>query len=102
MNKSKTWLEKQKQKNPALARQIEEEMLLQSIGDLFSDVMIQHGLNKAELAKRLRTSRAYVTQILSGDRNLSLRSLAKLAYAMGLRVHVKLEPVTQPQGGQRI
>lgn len=52
----------------------------------------EHGLSRKELASRLQVSRSYVTQLLNGHSNMTLRSLCKLAYAVELRVDVDLRP----------
>ena len=44
--------------------------------------MEREGVSRAELAKRLGTSRANVTQMLRG-RNVSLRTIAGVAYVLG-------------------
>ena len=44
--------------------------------------MKEKSLSKADLAKRLGTSRAYVTKVLTGDANLSLKTLAKVQNAL--------------------
>ncbi len=51
-------------------------------------VMQEKSINKAELAKRLRTTPANVTQMLNGNRNLTLDSLYDIACALGSRVNV--------------
>lgn len=51
-------------------------------------LMDQHGLSKAELASRLGVSRSWVTQLLSGKRNLTLATLSDVSYAIGVPVHV--------------
>lgn len=49
--------------------------------------------NKAQLAERLGKSKAYVTQVLSGSRNMTLRTLADFAFALGFRVELKARPL---------
>jgi transcriptional regulator with XRE-family HTH domain len=44
--------------------------------------MEKEGLNRKELAKRLGVSKGYVSQILNGDCNFSLKKLIKLALAI--------------------
>ena len=46
--------------------------------------------SQADLARKLRASSAYVSRVLSGSENLSLRTMAKIALATGgkVRVHV--------------
>ena len=45
-------------------------------------------VNRAELARRLGTSRAYVTKVLRGDENLTVTAMVKLSMAVQGAVHV--------------
>lgn len=46
-------------------------------------LMDKEGITKAQLAKELGKSKAYVTQALAGGRNMTLRTLAAFAWACG-------------------
>ncbi len=52
-------------------------------------------VSKKELARRLGKSRSYVTQILSGARNMTLGSLSDICFALGIKpkVTIPVEPV---------
>ncbi len=52
-------------------------------------------VSKKELARRLGKSRSYITQILSGSRNMTLGSLSDICYALGTkpRITIPIEPV---------
>jgi transcriptional regulator with XRE-family HTH domain len=52
--------------------------------------MQQAGVSKTELAKRLGCSKAHVTQLLDGRRNMTLQTLQDIALALGCRADVKL------------
>lgn len=53
-------------------------------------LMKEKNVSKAELARRLGTSRAYVTKLLGGDANFTLGTMVKVAMVLGgaVRVHV--------------
>jgi antitoxin component HigA of HigAB toxin-antitoxin module len=51
--------------------------------------MRAHGISQQELAARLGVSEGRVSQILSGEQNLTLRTLAGLAAALRGHFHVK-------------
>jgi len=51
-------------------------------------LMEEQGVSRAELARRLGTSRAYVTKLLGGNANFTLQTMAKVAMALGAAVHV--------------
>lgn len=51
------------------------------------------GLTRRDLASRLESSPAYVTKALRGDANLTIESMARLAFAAGGRVHVHIAEI---------
>lgn len=53
-------------------------------------IMEQEKVTKAELARRLQTSRAYITKLLQGSANFTIESLVKVARALECNVSVKL------------
>ncbi len=74
-------------KNRRLLRQ--EELILAAATAL-CELLEREGVTKTELAKRLGVTKGFVTQILAGDKNLTLRTIADVADALGRRVHVNL------------
>jgi transcriptional regulator with XRE-family HTH domain len=52
--------------------------------------MKERGISAAELARRLGTSKAYVSQLLDGG-NFTLLTMVKVAMALGAVVRVQLE-----------
>jgi plasmid maintenance system antidote protein VapI len=55
-------------------------------------LMEKQGVSRAELARRLGTSRAYVTKLLGGNANFTLETMTKVAMALGAAVHVHVAP----------
>lgn len=47
-------------------------------------------VSKKELARRLGKSRSYITQILSGARNMTLGTLSDICFAMGVKPKVTI------------
>jgi transcriptional regulator with XRE-family HTH domain len=54
--------------------------------------MKQGGMSKADLARRLKTSQAYVTKILRGDSNLTINTMVELASAVESSLHLHIAP----------
>jgi transcriptional regulator with XRE-family HTH domain len=50
-------------------------------------------MSRTALAEKLGVSQAYITKVLRGDGNLTVRSLAKLARAVDSVVRIHLAPV---------
>ena len=66
------------------------------VGDFLEELsehMRRQGVSRAGLASRLGASPAHVTQVLRGNRNLTIRSMAKLARALNTVVRVHLAPM---------
>jgi plasmid maintenance system antidote protein VapI len=51
-------------------------------------LMEEQNVSRAELARRLGTSRAYVTKLLGGNANFTLQTMVKISMALGAQVHV--------------
>ena len=56
--------------------------IVQGASQVIRALMEAQGITKAELARRVDKSRAYVTQSLSGDRNMTLSTFASFADAL--------------------
>lgn len=78
-----------------------QEDLIFDVTQEILEVMEDLGANKADLARKLDVSRAHVTQVLSGERNMTLRTLADLAFALDRRatVHLRWSRVRVSPGG---
>ena len=80
-------------KNRRLLR--EEELILEAT-EVLAEALEREGINRAELAMRLGRSKAFVSQILAGGRNLTLRTLADVADALQCRVRVLARKEQEP------
>ncbi len=65
-----------------------EENLIIDVQFLLEDIMHRKGISRTELANRLGVSKGRLSQFFKSDANLTLRSIAKAAYAMGERLSV--------------
>jgi len=69
-------------------RRIEQQLLLLDAAELISRLMQEKGVTRTELARRIGRSKGFVTQVLNGRHNMTLRTLADLAWALDSRLHV--------------
>jgi len=90
--KTKTQFE-QLMESPQFRKLYAIEGLVTEAGEFIARLMQEQGVTKAELARRLGKSRAYITQMLSGSANLTVRTLAEVAYALGAEVKLEAVPV---------
>jgi len=68
------------------------ERLLLDVNEQLCSLMSKHGISRSELASRLSVSRAWITKLLRGDRNITLRSLVAVAHELGFRIDMRLIP----------
>jgi plasmid maintenance system antidote protein VapI len=52
--------------------------------------MEEQEISRAELARRMGTSRAYITRLLGGDANFTLMTMVKLSMAVGGALHLHI------------
>jgi transcriptional regulator with XRE-family HTH domain len=73
--------------------QFAEEALIVDVAEQIWSAMTTAKVTKSEIAQKLGKSKALVSQLLNGSRNLTLRSLADIAFTLGYRVDVSLNKV---------
>jgi DNA-binding phage protein len=86
--------------SPEFRRLYAIEGLVTEASEFIAQLMQHQKVTKAELARRLGKSRAYVTQMLSGKANLTIRTLAEVAYALGAQVKLQAVPLEAAQRHQ--
>ncbi len=59
------------------------ECVLIAATERICELMDKHDISRAELARRLGKSRAYVTRMLNGQPNMTLKTLTQIAVALG-------------------
>jgi transcriptional regulator with XRE-family HTH domain len=82
---AKSWFDR-KHTTPRQQLLFEQERAVLLATEEVLRLMGQEKITKATLARRLGKSKAYVTQALSGGRNMTLRTLAEFAWACGASV----------------
>jgi transcriptional regulator with XRE-family HTH domain len=65
---------------------------LEFTGNLIAEMDAQC-VSGAELARRMGTSRAWVSRVLAGECNLTAATMGKLAFALGMRVTTQILPL---------
>lgn len=71
----------------------ETERLLISITEALVGRLIELDLKKSDLARAMNVDRSIVTRALSGDQNMTVRTMVSMALALGCRVRVELEDI---------
>lgn len=80
------WASESEKNNKLCAR---EDLIL----DITEDILIvleEKNISKADLSRQLGKSRSFVTQILSGARNMTLRSLSDICFVLDIKPNIQL------------
>lgn len=96
------------------ARLVAQELLITEVTEAIWKVMEEASITKSELARRMKATKGHVSQVLSGSRNMTLRTLADICFALGNRPvfhfdqgrhedvwHEDVREVRMTQGGVR-
>jgi transcriptional regulator with XRE-family HTH domain len=67
--------------------------LSQRIRGAVSWYMGEHGVSRAQLARRMGVTPGRVSQLLSGDENLTLKTMSTIASCLGARCEFSLAPI---------
>jgi len=66
-------------------RDYERSLLRLTVAGRIENLLVDLEVSKAELAGRIRKSRAWVSKLLNGRQNLTLDTLAEIGWALGVR-----------------
>jgi transcriptional regulator with XRE-family HTH domain len=75
---------------PERQRVFAQEALIVDVAEEIWAALEEEQLSKADLAARLDKSKAFITQILNGSRNMTLRTLADVATALGRKIFIRV------------
>lgn len=95
MTKEVTDYEVFEQASVSHRRLLREEELILDVTEVFSEMLEQERVSKTVLAQRLGKTKGFVSQILTGGRNLTLRTIADIADALGYRIRIVFSKETK-------
>lgn len=72
-------------------RLLKQEELILEVTEALSAAIEERGLTRSEVAKRLGKTKGFVSQLLAGGRNLTLRTVADIADAIGISLRLAVE-----------
>jgi len=81
-----------------------EESAMVDAAELIAEAMEEAGLSRSDLARKLGVPRSEITARLSGERNITVRNLAKTLHVLGakLALDVEREPVPGPADSAKL
>ena len=78
--------------DPEFRRLLSVEALVAEASEVIARLMAEQNVTKADLARRLHKSRAWVTQLLSGKANMTIRTLAEVVHTLDAEVKLQAQP----------
>lgn len=69
---------------------LNQEKLILEVSEALCFAMKLRGLSRAEVAKRLAKSKSFVSQLLNGDRNMTLRTLADFLDVLDAKMNMEI------------
>jgi transcriptional regulator with XRE-family HTH domain len=76
--------------SPANRRLLRQEAFILDVTECLVQALERRGIARKELADRISKSKSFVSQVLQGGRNLTLRTVADLADALDCRPRLQL------------
>lgn len=78
--------------SPENARTFAQEHLIVQVAEGIWEQMERKNVSKTDIAAALGKSKAFITQLLGGSRNMTLRTLADIAFALDGEIDVQIRP----------
>jgi len=94
----KTLLEKYLE-DPEFARLMAQGDLIMEVTETICELLEKEKISRKELADRLGKTKGFVSQLLNGGRNLTLRTVADILHVLGYKV--SLSPYKEVRKEQR-
>lgn len=69
------------------------EELIFDVTEAICGAMIQNSINKTKLAQLAGVSKSNITQLLSGDQNMTLATISDLLYALDSKMTISVVPL---------
>ena len=84
----------EKVKNPEFRKACELEKVKVALAQKIAEMRDEHNLTQSELAERMNVSQQFISQIESGESNLTLETLLKRAQSLntGIMISFSKEP----------
>ena len=73
-------------KDPEMARLVAQGELIMEVTETLCKLLDKEQISRKELADRLGKSKGFVSQLLNGGRNLTLRTVGDILHVLGYRV----------------
>lgn len=72
--------------DPEFARLLAQEELILEVTEVLCGLLGEEKVSRKELADRLGKTKGFISQLLNGGRNLTLRTVADILHVLGYKV----------------
>lgn len=79
---------------PEFRKLLSIEALVAGASEMVAKLMVEQNVSKADLARKLNKSRSWVTQLLSGEANMTIRTLAEVIFTLNAEVELHAHALT--------
>lgn len=76
------FLEQWENRSSENKRLVAQELLIAEVTEAIWAAMQESSVKKSDLAKRIGVSKGHISQVLSGSRNMTLRTLSDICFAL--------------------
>jgi transcriptional regulator with XRE-family HTH domain len=83
-----------RKREPNYDQLLDQERLILFVTETVVGLLAEKRMTRLELADRLGKSKGYISHLLSGERNMTLRTLADLGHALGYRFALRAVPLS--------
>ncbi len=72
-----------------------QEAAILDVTELACKLMASHHISRTELAHRLKKTKGYVSQLLDGSRNMTIRTISDVFTVLGYKLRIDCEPLSK-------
>jgi transcriptional regulator with XRE-family HTH domain len=81
--------------DPEFRKLLAQEELILEVTETICEILENEKISRKELADRLGKSKGFVSQLLNGGRNLTLRTVADILHVLGYKVSLTPQKLKQ-------
>ena len=83
--------------DPEVAKLVIQGELIMEVTETICELLEKEGVSRKELAERLGKTKGFVSQLLNGGRNLTLRTVADILHVLGYKVVLTAHKIEQKE-----
>lgn len=85
-------------RDPESMKLFQQERLILEVTEQICELMDEKEITRSKLAEMLGTSKGYVSQLLDGSANMTLRTLSDVLLSLGRTASIEMKPLQSQEG----